>query len=564
MRLPRPPILTHWLLALVLSLFAALLFFLQDHTPVAEKLKVLQVRHVPSELLSYNKLGELFHKMGATTIIPNHSFRYKQQFDQPEMENIGPFQKRRQISGALIGIGEEHELMRAAAANLKKAVNDDNITISVVTEAENIDGEHGILTNYQQRGKKAERLAYAAIQKGDTLLQQSAVGFRLHGGTSRDPSLPKHSYRLYFRKIYGSQWLDVAEIFPKLAALRTLVVHDDIPDGWPLSNVIANDLYAMAGVNTTEYSQAEFILNGVDQGLVWLSPHLSKKYLRQKYNLESMHFHRYRGDKKNSVFWEDMDKLSTDATLTYEKVRGVIDIEGLMNYFIAVTFSGNTDWSQGVAFKDAKDDSSTWQWVAWDLDHCFTDWYASRSRNPEREVWQQEGLGLIFKEKLHRLGNSRLRLFRRLFIEDPSFEDYFIRRYVQILNHDLSPQQLAALYRKYEIILEKYDRESNPELLRFFQNRHGHIRYEMRHFFGLPEFQQLHVESDIIPEILVDSYPETLPYTGHYPGGMEVVVELPPKHDSQAGHWLVDGKKAAAGKVTISLQKKTTIRWVEQ
>ena len=550
------------ILAVVLVLFAVLCMVVQFHPYMTKSLKSLRVGHVPSELLSYNKLGELFHSLGLVNVVPNHSDRYKQKYDAAESDELGPFQKRRQISGALLESGEKHQMMDAAMQHITTRKNRTaGVAISVVTEPENIRGEQGVITNHQKRGRNWERLGYVAIEKGDQLVANSAVGIRLHGGESRDPSLKKHSYRLYFRKIYGNQWLDTSSFFADADALRTLVVHVDIPENWPLNNVIANRIYSMIGVPTIEYSQAEFFLNGKNQGLYWLSQHLSEKYLKAKYGLSNIHYQRYRGQEKNPVYREDISMLESEAfiPLTYEKLGEIVDVEGMIDYFIAVTFSGNTDWNQGVGFKDADDPSSRWKWVAWDLDHSFIDWYVKRSRNPNRKVWQQDGLGLIFDTRLHKVRSKRQRLFRRLFEEDPTFQQRFVERYVNTLNHDLRVEKLVQLYEEYVKITADYDMKINPQLLAFFKNRHPHMRWELQQYFKIQDFQKLTISGDASQKISINGFVEKLPFVGHYPEGMQVTIEVGAGEQQGGGKLIVDGTLHDKQKMVITMAKHTMV-----
>ena len=452
--------------------------------------------------------------------------------------------------------------LMVAVENISRRKNRaSGVAISVVTEPENIHGEYGVLSNHQQRGKNWERLAYIAVEKGYRLLENSAAGIRLHGGESRDPSLEKHSYRLYFRKKYGVQWLNTSKFFPNVKSLRTLVVHVDIPEEWPLNNAIANRVYGMVGVPTIEYSQAEFFLNGENQGLYWLSPHLSEKYILERYDLNKIHYQRYRGQSKNPIYREDIARVESEEfkPLTYDALSEVIDVEGLVNYFIAVTYSGNTDWNQGVGFKDAEDQNSRWKWVAWDLDHSFIDWYRTRSRNPEREVWQQDGLGLIFNHRLHKVRSKRQRFFRRLFVEDPHFQKRFVKRYVDVLNHDLRIDKLIALYAQYDEIIAGYGRQINPLLLGFFKNRHAHMRWELQQYFDLPDFHEITVEGNVSQQVSINGYVENLPFTGYYPAGTELTLQQQTQEGAEGGTFYINGKSQPSGKAVFTLGKPSYV-----
>lgn len=552
------------ILVLVLLGFILICCVVQYHPLLKGKLSNIAVLHVPTELLSYNKLGEMFYRLGLIQVAPNNSSRYIPDDRVLDTPDLAPFQKRRQVSETVLEVGQQHELLNRAEQVLKRRKHrKGGAAISLFSQQKNLDGEKGIITYYHAHGRKWERLAFVAMENGETPFHKSGVGLRLHGGASRDPSLPHHSFRLYFRKVYGAQWLDSSAIFKENSELRTLVVHVDLPEGWPLNNVIASRVYAMVGVPTLEYSQAEFFLNGERQGLYWLSPHLSEEYIRERYALSSIHYQRYRGQLRNEVYMADLGRLMSkeNGPLRFEKLDSVVDADDLVNYFIAVTYSGNTDWNQGVGFKNALDSKDRWRWVAWDLDHSFIDWYVAKSRHPDRDVWQQDGLPLLMGKKLQQIKSRRQLLLRRLFVEDPGFKRYFINRYVNVLNHELRVEKLLELHQEYQQILTNYDMELNPELIQFFRKRHPHMRWELNAYFSVPEFQMLTIEADVPSSLIIDGYSEELPYTGYYPKGFFARIESPKQPEDATRQFYRDGAPMGRETMSIQLQGATRIEW---
>ena len=59
-----------------------------------------------------------------------------------------------------------------------------------------------ILTNLLKTGRKWERPVYISYFERGNLVFATGAGLRLHGGKSRLHS-PVHSFRLYFRNVYG-------------------------------------------------------------------------------------------------------------------------------------------------------------------------------------------------------------------------------------------------------------------------------------------------------------------------------------------------------------------------
>ncbi len=554
----------HITLFLVIVVFATTGFVLQ-YSPLLHPLKnYIQTTAVPTELLSYNKLGELFRKLKLVKTIPNHSERYKQDIHDVINEDNAPFQKRRQISGALLAPGKEHEMLTRARTIIKdKALHSPNLFIAIETEKENISGPQGILTNYYGHGKKWERLGYVAMYKGAELISNSAVGMRLHGGKTRDPALDKHNYRIYYRKKYGYREVESDHIFSKPEQLRTVVIHKSAIEEWPLNNIIANSLYRMAGVPTLDYSPAHFYLNGESQGIYWVSPHLSEKYIKANKGLKSIFYQRFKGKGTLLQYKKDLGKYAFDFSikLTQRKINTILDVSTLTNYLIAVSFTGNTDWNQGVAYRDTKKTHSVWRWIAWDLDHSFIDWYKSKNINPNQPGWQQKGMELLLKDKIHRIKMRRLLIFRRLLIEDPGYKKAFLERYIYLLNHEFSPKNLKNFYLSYEEEFSHYNIAINPLLEEFLEHRHHFIEQDLMHHFDLQPFQNLKVVSDDSLSLSIDGYKEDLPYSGRYPKGTQIRLEVTKENAKGKGSWLVNGIKKDVESLSLSIENTTTISY---
>lgn len=546
-------------LFLILFFFAVLCFGIQMYSPMVTLEDGLQVDHVPSELISYNKLGELFHKLGVIHPTTNHSKRYDQTETSLELE-YNPFQKRRVVSDTFVQVGREDVLQQKALEVLEQAeLKNGNLYVSLFTEEKNLVGPSGIKTNYLQRGKDWERLGFVAITRGEELLVKSGLGLRLHGGTSRVPSLPRHSYRVYFRKKYGRESVEDV-FFDKEDALRRLIVHCNIPESWPLNNLIANELYSMLGVKTVEYVPAKFFLNGKDQGLYWLSPHLNRDYILKRFGYKSVHMHSYRKDVGKDLYKTELVDLlfARQVPLSIESVSKLFNIDDLINYFIGVIYSGNSDWDQGVAFKDGSRDDSQWNWMAWDLDHSFIDLYVSKSSHPDRRVWEQQGFYILMRPKvMNFVTGSRKLLMRRLLDEDPDFLNLFLKRYVDAFNHQISPDRLQKLYNKYQGIVESYGQKMNPLLLEFFEYRQKYLEYEFKNYFNSPEFVDVVVEGEM-KGVVIDGYPEELPYHGRYPLGRNVQVNF----GGQKGQseYQINGKKYSGELITAEVDGPLVIK----
>ena len=136
--------------------------------------------------------------------------------------------------------------------------------LSVYTEARYLyDPDIGLLTNPLEVGRDWEHPATVSYFDNGELQFASSIGLRLHGGLSRTGS-PVQSFRLYFRRAYGSAQFRPGTLFDgKGDPLERLIAHNDLrmdQDGswWHLVNPLAFDIARQVGALAPETQPAAF------------------------------------------------------------------------------------------------------------------------------------------------------------------------------------------------------------------------------------------------------------------------------------------------------------------
>ena len=119
-------------------------------------------------------------------------------------------------------------------------------TMSIVLPVEDVFGPGGIYTNSHLTGPTAERAASVELiyPNGDEGFQEDC-GLRIHGGAFREHTrTKKHSFRLLFKRIYGSPKLRYP-LFGLEAAgeFDTVVLRANANDGYPSSDAGPRPLY---------------------------------------------------------------------------------------------------------------------------------------------------------------------------------------------------------------------------------------------------------------------------------------------------------------------------------
>lgn len=152
-------------------------------------------------------------------------------------------------------------------------------SISIVTKQTNLTSSSGIYVNAQQHGSNWERPASFEIIDPKKIKSDIQIncGIRIRGGFSRQPSNPKHSFRLFFRDSYGGELnyplfdAEGVDTFSKLD-LRTSQNYSWAFGGSGGNNtflreLLGRDLQGSTGQPYTKSRYYHLYLNGIYWGL---------------------------------------------------------------------------------------------------------------------------------------------------------------------------------------------------------------------------------------------------------------------------------------------------------
>ena len=425
--------------------------------------------------------------------------------------------------------------------------------LSVYTEARYLDDpEIGLHTNSLEVGRDWEHPATVSYFENVELWFASNIGLRLHGGLSRTGA-PVQSYRLYFRRTYGSAQFRPGTLFDgKGDPLERLVVHNDLrvdQDGswWHLVNPLAFDIARQVGALAPETRPAAFVLNGEAQGLYVLTEHVRDPFLESRFGHDNFE----RADGQRRRYWMDSD-LPRRSPFTTADLSSWIDIESLSRWFVSVIFCATTDAFQGEIFRDETRPDAQWFWVNWDMDHSFMDLYGY-VRFPWRHDTFETTLGV---------GSFESRVLTQLIDRDPVYREYLAEMFLDALNYRLTPAFLDERYRYYQAIAEQYglDDVRYLETLReFLVERPDHVRRLMVQHLDLEPLVRLRLGGRPGEVFQLDGHTVPSDFVGWYLPGTEVTVRLDQPRDDLS-HWMVNGERVSAPQVTHRLEERTLIR----
>jgi len=528
----------------------------------------LQSDVIPAEMINCGSFGRVVSRLGLFQPVPNDFTRFVRTDPFRSDGEASIFQKKRVVGDFLFEplVGEKRGFLSSQLPVRETKAKGWSV-ISIVVDQEDLAGPDGIFTNMKGRGRQYERLANVSYYEDGQLRFSTYAGIRLHGGNSRKNL---ESYRIYFRKEYGVNRIDPDFLFSDSDhSVKRLVVRMDRPQQTPFTTCLAFDIAKRLGSTVPQNKPVLCYFNGKYGGNYYLSEHLSRRQWKEHIGHGNFDFYRYKSTSdyvSEMNYHRSMQLIFREDRLTMESVAKQIDVENFTGFMMAMAFCGTTDGLQGVALRDKIEPQSRWSWIHWDMDHSFQDVYRHKSDDKERPPWEQDAMELGFPrgKKNH---NYRTVLFSRLIREDPIYRRYFVKRFVDSLNHLISEEFFEERLDYYQE-LAKYERIGEGKLQSkraFLAHRPNHIRSQLERYFGSSPFYRCEVRGPVDTQLLIDGYREFPGFTGYYPKEIPIEIELTDRHARHFSHWLINGEPvyskdvSMATKLSLSVTEDVTI-----
>lgn len=272
-----------------------------------------------------------------------------------------------------ITLGEEYgSLMENSLLDLP--------AISLITDNNNLFGPaEGIYVNAEGHGFEWERECSVEMIYPDSVAFQTNAGLRIRGGWSRHPDFPKHSFRLFFRSLYGDAKLDYplfgdegTDKYDKID-LRTSQNYawaQGDPRNTMVREVFSRDLQRDMGQPYTRSRYYHLYINGMYWGVYQTQERSEARYASSyfgdspddydvvKVNTENYQY-RIEATDGNLDLWKevyDMSQTGFGSMQNYYLLQGrdqngktnkylhkLVDIDNLIDYMISIFYAGNFD-----------------------------------------------------------------------------------------------------------------------------------------------------------------------------------------------------------------------------
>lgn len=433
--------------------------------------------------------------------------------------------------------------------------------ISVWTDEDNLySREKGIIRNWRGHGKDWEHLAYVSYYDKEKLLFATGAGLRLHGTSTRNSPVP--SFKVYFRKEYGMNQIEPGILFSsETKPIKRLVISTDRSDP-RFENCFALDIARKIGCITPEIKPTIFFLNGEWQSecAYFLIEHVNKRQwisrLRHK-NFVFFRLDKVKSEKEEKPYKELQSWFNKTKKITMKEVSKRINIDNLSRWVIATVFCGNWDFRQGAAVLDKNNPNPKWFWVMWDMDTSFRD---KKSWGFKGKLWQQRGFSLTWKNYFI------MNLFRRLMVESPEYNKYFMRLVMDLLNHRINPHYFTSRIEHYEKLSNAlYDTRpyfNSKAMRQFLEKRPFYIRADLQKRYGISGIREslsCKVKGPVDIKYQIDGYPEGADYQGWYYAQETIDIRIVSPHRIHFSHWMVNGKKISDTHLIFPITNKTDI-----
>jgi hypothetical protein len=415
------------------------------------------------------------------------------------------------------------------------------------------DPVRGLFPNKLKHGAEWERPGTVSFFEHGELRFSSGVGVRFHGGGSRI-TVAEPGFRLYFRRRYGAEAAPAGAVFddPHDHPLRRLILHNDVRRDqgipWHLVNPLAYDIAAAIGGITAATKPARMFLNGEFQGVYVLTEHFHpndyfETHWRHPVRMSAREF---------DELWRTLAALERPRMA---EVARLVDLDNLTRWAIATIFCATFDPFQGPSqYRDPTREDGQWFFVNWDMDGSF--------RDVRHDTFSRLTQRIAERRRARRENDPRPYLLTRLLAEDPDYQDFFKRRWVEAMNHRIPPPFLHERFEYYRDVAVRYgvrNREYLRRLESFLERRPAVVRALAEQWLNTPPSVKCRVTGS---GVRVNGFAVASGFEGYYFPGMRIVLEIAEPARSAFAHWRVNGAVRESHEVTLTAEEDLEIEAV--
>ena len=472
----------------------------------------LKTPYLPVAMLDQGKKGKIMKQLGLVYAEMNDEQRYLKNDDSNvvlEDSTLNLFQRKRRVGDYLYraNIGGKYNFpsQLSLGDDVKKSIIP-QLSLAISSLAL-YDDNFGTLVNPEGSGKEWERPATLSIYNKGKLDEAHNVGFRLLGEKGERKSrwqrnqddtekLLDQSYQVYFRSKYSIDNISGDKVFDDSNAptLSSLVVKR----GDAIKQVLAYDLWRIAGISVPFYGVAFLNVNGNDMGLRLIHEPVNRKQWLAREGKPHLDFYRNgQGPSDSGWHWNvEMNfwYKKVRSTLNMELAKTYIDLDALTKSIALRMFCGSSDWSQWAIVRD-RHSLNRWRWIDWGMETCFSDQWSTSEESIAEQDWLSVVMSKDIDNKKWRVTHHNLRtmMFVELMNNDPAYQQYFLSILERMMQEFSGVNKYRETIHQFEIEFAGKGRRhtgdqeylSLKKLREFIEKRHLFIKQQIERTFNI-------------------------------------------------------------------------------
>ena len=307
--------------------------------------------------------------------------------------------------------------------------------------------------NYTQSGKEWERPAHVTVFEKGQATYSAGVGIRMHGAATRSAS--QKSFNLYARTEYGTPKLKYDFFNGKLTNHKGEIIDsfDKITlrnggndDKTKIRDRLNQEMVPDKDFGTQAQTECVVFIDGEFWGTYNIVEKIGKEYIADHYKVKEETVCMIKTDELSDGSqqgWQDYEALkqlaaSASNAETYEKLRGLLDLDSFAQYMATELMVGNSDfgdnnyalWKTETIDESKKYADGQWRFILFDTEYG-QGLYGQSNANSSTFDKLRTGQGWIGK------------MFFGM-LEHEDFRNRFVRAYYDLCNENYRSEKVLA------------------------------------------------------------------------------------------------------------------------
>lgn len=372
----------------------------------------------------------------------------------------------------------------------------ENHTLPVVSVSLNPNNFYYLEANSWANGLEYE--ANAELFELDGTGFSIYCGLKLFGGSTR--GMEKKSYSLKFRKEYGDSELHY-QVFKNRdnSVYNSLVLRSGSQDSTAamMRDPLMTSLMDGTNVDVQAYKSVILYINGSYWGVYNIREKVDENFIASHYNVDPDKTNIVRIDGEVSAGskqgYLDIINYVNSHNMAYEEnynyIKEKLDIDSLITFWVAETYSTNNDIVNCRLFSHPDIDNGKWKFIFYDLDYALYNYRVNY---------------YTFMTDIEGMGEAKIStdIMRNLMV-NKEFKQRFVEILSDILNNQLTDERiLDYIDNIYNLILPEMPRNQKRwgqtmnewnsavnELKTFVENRRSYLLSQTKYYFGLSNLE---------------------------------------------------------------------------